>query len=1822
MRGLSALVLSIATFWVATSADAQIVIDGHFADWDGINAATVDDAKDMADSSGDIRQIQAHVEGGNLHLSMTVHGIAAPSVDDTPEGMKNRYYYHWLLDTDNDTATGFKTDAYEGNSTGLAKPLGVDLIIQFGWRDGKPNGLSAYDVLIGDDAPLVEDYEFSVSGDTINAVIALSDLKLTEGQSVGFSAFQEGASDGWAVDFVESASLVLSGPVSPAASVNDPKDMADSSGDVKNIKAVVKGDNLHLSMTVHGIAAPSVDDTPEGMKNRYYYHWLFDTDNDTATGFKTDAYEGNSTGLAKPLGVDLIVQFGWRDGKPNGLSAYDVLIGDDAPLVEDYEFSVSGDTISAVIPLADLKLTAGQSVGFSAFQEGASDGWSVDFVESNSLTLESAGLAGLAEVSDPKDMADSSGDIRNIQAVVQGSNLFLRMTVDGIAAPSTDDTPDGMKNRYYYHWLLDTDNDTATGFKTDAYEGNSTGLAKPLGVDLIIQFGWRDGKPNGLSAYDVLIGDDAPLVVDYTFATGGDSIEAMIPLADLGLTPGQTVGFSAFQEGASDGWAVDFVESSPLTLKEVGGGRMAIDGNFDDWTAPVAAPASVTSVDDPKDMADSSGDVKNITAHVEGDNLHLTMSVYGIAAPSVDETPEGMKNRYYYHWLLDTDNDTATGFKTDAYEGNSTGLAKPLGVDLIIQFGWRDGKPNGLSAYDVLIGDDAPLVEDYEFSVSGDTISAVIALADLKLTVGQSVGFSAFQEGASDGWAVDFVESDSLTLEGAKAEDGIASVDDPKDMADSSGDIKQIHALVENGNLYLKMSVYGIMAPSVEQTPEGMKNRYYYHWLLDTDNDTATGFKTDAYEGNSTGLAKPLGVDLIIQFGWRDGKPNGLSAYDVLIGDDAPLVENYTFAVGSDSVEVVIPLADLGLTLGQSVGFSAFQEGASDGWAVDFVESTTLTLSQDSAVDMTLETLFTGNAYGFEIQVMDDGDTKVDGASVAVAVNGTSVEATVTQANGVTVITGQNPSLIPEGASLTVSLTLDAGGATQSKDFVIGIDAYTVLPEALNLGSAKKESGFLVGVTQISSATTLLPSMHENKAELAEKQLAGEMLDPDYEDEEVPYVNEAHEDAEEEFVVVYDTPDVINWFEQAPGEAGNFRAGLGFEDKPFPFLPGWNEMHDGVVIEIRAYLELGAGSYKIGMNGEGGWKVSAGTDANGVSVGTFDNSTMLPGEDNVLGTDDDVPLLLVPTYYPLDQYVTIVVTKAGLYPIRVLWFQSRHNKAPGMQLELFTVKDRAKHLINDLNDPKAIKAYRAGDLLPFGVPEGIESAGLTRVVNDKIIFETDTANQNNWEPFSSVIGNSTFVVEANTFADPEEDYNQRYMLAFQPVGGGEAKMGEVFHGDDGSPYIGKINGSRQNGNPGRVAADTRPGAVNFIAGGEASPHMFDAFQSDGRWDLGVDRLEDGRYGAVQTYSLDTETLAQTPLSNAIDAINGRLTEGTAPGNQVGRFGGDMVGLSDGNFAVVVEDRSGFHTDGTAATAVIIAPDGSIVKESFVVASGSIWSNVAAFKGGWAARVGGVIYFFDNAGESLGESNQADSGVSFDGGRGDGTRIYGHINSPYVYLAGVVDGQVQLGVWDSRDQKFVASALVSEDSYEASFERVNLASDALNRVVVAYESKPTAEGKEYEQHQVTVRVLAFNAESKSISYLTPSLFAFTNQAASGIQTVRPTVAMTTKEILIAAKGEINKANNPADGSDTEPQTTFYTVFSHPDPQDDPTAKSTPSEPPTLSIVNNGNGTVTVTFEGKLQAAASVNGPWADVAGATSPLTLSANEAQQYARAVGE
>lgn len=485
-------------------------------------------------------------------------------------------------------------------------------------------------------------------------------------------------------------------------------------------------------------------------------------------------------------------------------------------------------------------------------------------------------------------------------------------------------------------------------------------------------------------------------------------------------------------------------------------------------------------------------------------------------------------------------------------------------------------------------------------------------------------------------------------------------------------------------------------------------------------------------------------------------------------------------------------------------------------------------------------------------------------------------------------------------------------------------------------------------------------------------------------------------------------------------------------------------------------------------------------------------------------------------------------------------------------------------------------------------PGTIESVGLTRIVPDTPVVKPAADSLGNWEPYISVLGTSTFLIEGNTFAEDGTDSNQRYVVAFQPASGGTMKLGEGFYDDSGQPFRGQINLSRQNGNPGRVAGDTRPGAVNFMVGAEASPHGLSGFQSDNRWDLGFDRLADGRYGIVQAFKLDPASLTQTPLFKAQDSAYGRATSGVTASNQMTRFGGDIVCLDNGTFVSVVEDRARvLNPDGNGVVATLFAPDGSIVKESFLVAPKDsatmrdvdIWANVAACQGGFAVRTktadgsSRAIYFYDNLGQLKGEVDQAASGAAFDPNRGDGTRIFGHINSPYVYLIGKAANTtiIKVAAFDSRDQKFVAITDVSEGGFSGSFDRATGAVDALNRLTVSWVVQPAG----YAQQQVAARVLAFDGAAKTFTPLTASFFPFINSATNDIRSIGMSVAMTTRQICIAAKGEINYANNPSAGPDSPREVNFFTVISHPSPANDPTAPVPSEQLPTLSITRNGN-----------------------------------------------
>ena len=185
------------------STSLAITIDGNFDDWTGV-ATEVEDDQDMADSSGDVKMIQAAYEDGNLYLRMVVYGTIAPAVDETPAGMTNRYYYHWIIDTDNDVDTGYNNSEYEGNPTNV-EPIGVDVVVMIGWRDGNPNGVEVYDPLT--EELFFENFDFAASGDSMEAVIPLEVIGVNEGDTGSFSAFQEGASDDWAVDWLEPATL-------------------------------------------------------------------------------------------------------------------------------------------------------------------------------------------------------------------------------------------------------------------------------------------------------------------------------------------------------------------------------------------------------------------------------------------------------------------------------------------------------------------------------------------------------------------------------------------------------------------------------------------------------------------------------------------------------------------------------------------------------------------------------------------------------------------------------------------------------------------------------------------------------------------------------------------------------------------------------------------------------------------------------------------------------------------------------------------------------------------------------------------------------------------------------------------------------------------------------------------------------------------------------------------------------------------------------------------------------------------------------------------------------------------------------------------------------------------------------------------------------------------------------------------------------------------------------------------------------------------------------------------------------------------------------
>jgi hypothetical protein len=169
------------------------------------------------------------------------------------------------------------------------------------------------------------------------------------------------------------------------------------------------------------------------------------------------------------------------------------------------------------------------------------------------------------------------------------------------------------------------------------------------------------------------------------------------------------------------------------------------------------------------------------------------------------------------------------------------------------------------------------------------------------------------------------------------------------------------------------------------------------------------------------------------------------------------------------------------------------------------------------------------------------------------------------------------------------------------------------------------------------------------------------------------------------------------------------------------------------------------------------------------------------------------------------------------------------------------------------------------------------------------------------------------------------------------------------------------------------------------------------------------------------------------------------------------------------------------------------------------------------------------------------------------------------------------------------------------------DRVMVAADALDRLCVVYPYQPNTTDF---PPQIAARVLQF--DGTKFSYLTHSFYPFVNSDSNPVTAMGsafsfsggdPNVAMTPRQICIAAKGTINSTNNPAAGADSQPQQTVYTVISHPAPVVAPR--------PVMTVTHSG-GNATVSWQQDaglfvLQSTASLSpASWSDVS--PQPATL--------------
>ena len=360
-----------------------------------------------------------------------------------------------------------------------------------------------------------------------------------------------------------------------------------------------------------------------------------------------------------------------------------------------------------------------------------------------------------------------------------------------------------------------------------------------------------------------------------------------------------------------------------------------------------------------------------------------------------------------------------------------------------------------------------------------------------------------------------------------------------------------------------------------------------------------------------------------------------------------------------------------GLVSGPAVGFSA-------GSSLSLIKKEAFVPDPSSGLPPRINK-FQGDLFGFVVEITDLGGA-VDTASVAVTLNGESVEASADKDGIVTSITYAYSTLPDPGATVNIGLTYsDEGGTSYSQNLSY---ENTAVFTRVSAGSAVTgvntgTSGFNAKITQLTEFEGN-NGAHGNSVAGANIQITG--INPLTGE---PFVNEATQETAE--------VEVIN-FEQDGLAQGNFNFNNNPEFRPIiddqfiPGIPGTSGTTEGIAAEFTTFLELDAGLHSFGVNSDDGFAVTIGRSSNdlfGQELGSFNGGR---------GANDSI--------------FDFVIDEPGFYPTRVVWYEG----TGGASVEFFSVVDGEKILVNDRDNPKATKAYRTGPSLPgvtkYEAPDG------------------------------------------------------------------------------------------------------------------------------------------------------------------------------------------------------------------------------------------------------------------------------------------------------------------------------------------------------------------------------------------------------------------------------------------------------------------------------------------------------------------------------------